>query len=153
MSSDNKIDSKIQALAEHLGFNNELESFAHNLVDRSKYDDCFFEICGQGDFFVLTNEEADKRAKEYILETVWAFSTDFLQAHARKGVDISDLDDYRSKVCEDANATMLALIENVNDFVDAAIAADGRGHFLSSYDGEEHEVNIGDEDFFIYRTN
>ncbi len=30
---------------------------------------------------------------------------------------------------------------------------DGRGHCLSSYDGEEHEVKIGDEWFYIYRTN
>lgn len=30
---------------------------------------------------------------------------------------------------------------------------DGRGHSLSSYDGKENEVKIGDEWFFIYRTN
>lgn len=30
---------------------------------------------------------------------------------------------------------------------------DGRGHCLSSYDGEEHEEKINGEWFFIYRTN
>ena len=30
---------------------------------------------------------------------------------------------------------------------------DGRGHCLSSYDGEEHEVQVNGEWFYIYRTN
>jgi len=30
---------------------------------------------------------------------------------------------------------------------------DGRGHTLSSYDGEEHEENIAGEWFYIYRVN
>lgn len=30
---------------------------------------------------------------------------------------------------------------------------DGRGHSLASYDGEENEITIEDEVFYIYRTN
>lgn len=30
---------------------------------------------------------------------------------------------------------------------------DGRGHSLSSYDGEEHEIRVDDEWIFIYRVN
>lgn len=30
---------------------------------------------------------------------------------------------------------------------------DGRGHCLSSYDGEEHEVKIDGEWYYIYRVN
>lgn len=30
---------------------------------------------------------------------------------------------------------------------------DGRGHALSSYDGEEHEVQVDGEWFFLYRVN
>lgn len=30
---------------------------------------------------------------------------------------------------------------------------DGRGHCLSSYDGEEHEIKVDGEWFYIYRTN
>ena len=33
------------------------------------------------------------------------------------------------------------------------IGADGRGHFLSSYDGNENEITIDDETFYIYRLN
>jgi hypothetical protein len=36
-----------------------------------------------------------------------------------------------------------------NDFADEAISADGRGHFLSGYDGNENEQ----DGFYIYRTN
>lgn len=35
---------------------------------------------------------------------------------------------------------------------DAKIS-DGRGHSLSSYDGEEHEEKIDGEWYYIYRTN
>jgi hypothetical protein len=34
-------------------------------------------------------------------------------------------------------------------FVEEAVSADGRGHFLSSYDGEENEQ----DGFYIYRIN
>lgn len=33
------------------------------------------------------------------------------------------------------------------------IRADGRGHFLSSYDGEENSVTIDGIEYFIYRIN
>ena len=45
---------------------------------------------------------------------------------------------------------ILALIEEtcrIDKFVDDAIDTDGRGHFISSYDGEEVEA----EEYFIYR--
>lgn len=49
-------------------------------------------------------------------------------------------------------------MEGPHSFSESAIAADGRGHFLSSYDGEENEVSAEDIDgnpvtFYLYRTN
>jgi hypothetical protein len=38
-------------------------------------------------------------------------------------------------------------------FFKDAILADGRGHFLSSYDGEETEIKVGKTWFYIYRQN
>jgi hypothetical protein len=55
--------------------------------------------------------------------------------------------------CEGCNEAIFALIGDFNHFVDDASAADGRGHFLSSYDGEEQEVKIGKTMYFLYRTN
>ena len=30
---------------------------------------------------------------------------------------------------------------------------DGRGHYLSGYDGEEHEVTLNGTTYYVYRTN
>ena len=49
--------------------------------------------------------------------------------------------------------------ESIKDFIDeddiieAVIEADGRGHTLSSYDGNENEISFDDEWYYIYRTN
>ena len=40
-----------------------------------------------------------------------------------------------------------------DDFIEDVISSDGRGHTLSSYDGEEGEVTYKDEWYYIYRTN
>jgi hypothetical protein len=47
-------------------------------------------------------------------------------------------------------------IENfidMDDFIIGVIDADGRGHGLSGYDGEENEVNYDNEWYYIYQTN
>ena len=41
----------------------------------------------------------------------------------------------------------------MDEFIEDAISADGRGHFLSSYDSEEVEIDIDDETYFAYRLN
>ena len=56
---------------------------------------------------------------------------------------------FQEKHCESANDTILALIDDLDEFVQDAISSDGRGHFLSSYDGEEVET----ENYYIYRIN
>jgi hypothetical protein len=50
---------------------------------------------------------------------------------------------------EDGNQELLRLIDDIDDFVDDAVSSDGRGHFLSSYDGNENEEGK----YYIYRTN
>jgi hypothetical protein len=63
------------------------------------------------------------------------------------------LEAIQSKKCEGANNAILSIIEKtdggIDGFVEEAISADGRGHFLSSYDGDENEK----DGFFIYRIN
>ena len=108
---------------------------------------------GSEEYLVLTEEEADERVREEILESVWAFNLSFLNSHARDGVDFEDMKDFQESKCEEANKTFLALIKDVDHFVDDAIMADGRGHFISGYDGAENEVKIRDTYFFIYRIN
>lgn len=106
------------------------------------------------DYLVLTDEEADERAKEYILGSVWAFNKSFLDCHSEA---IAEIDDKAfSKLqegCESINKAILAMIDDKEHFVEDAILSDGRGHFLSSYDGEENEVKIDGVYYYIYRIN
>lgn len=109
---------------------------------------------------VLTDEEADERAAEYIKEALWAFNPDFLAAHCPAGVDGDAIRAIQANDrCESNNPVMLALVgDNIESLISDAIWCDGRGHFLSSYDGEETEVNLFDvtgknEYLFVYRIN
>jgi len=54
---------------------------------------------------------------------------------------------------EDCNELMLALIKDFDYFVEDAIDADGRGHFLNTYDNEENEFEYKGKTYYIYRTN
>ena len=40
-------------------------------------------------------------------------------------------------------------IEDFDDFIDDAVSSDGRGHFISRYDGDENEQ----DGYYIYRCN
>lgn len=121
------------------------------------------------DYRVLTDEEAKEALIEYVKDSLWAFKAEFILAEC--GLDLSGAESLRQmqeKSCESANPFILSLVENCTDietFAEAAENADGRGHFLSSYDGEETEVTVklpegyetedGNEEitFYIYRTN
>jgi len=108
------------------------------------------ELLTDGDWLCLTDTEADELAKEMILDSVWAFNTDFLASHS--DVNIKVFEQLR-ELCEDSNDAILSLIKDVDHFVNDAIACDGRGHFISSWDGEEHEITIDNIDFFCFRLN
>ena len=107
------------------------------------------------DYLVLTDEEADEMAKDYILESAWAFRYDFLCGHSKAIAEIpqKDYEAMAGKLCESFNKAVLSMIDDKEHFIEDAISCDGRGHFLSSYDGEENEETIDGETFYIYRTN
>ena len=52
---------------------------------------------------------------------------------------------------------MLKLIDDIDEFCKDAISADGRGHFLNGYDGNEYEQSFkykGESyTFYLYRWN
>lgn len=131
--------SKIEALAKFLDC--EVEE-----INETNY--CF--EYGKKEYLVLTDEEAEEKAKEYILDSAWAFNKSFLNAQSEA---IAEMDDETFRViqerCESANKAILAMIDDKDSFVNDAIASDGRGHFLSGYDGEENEQN----GYYIYRIN
>lgn len=116
-----------------------------------------FEIIGN-EYKVLTDEEANKTVEDYIKDNLWAFNADFILDHSNITI-IEDECEYSSAIealekiqetfCEDANAFIKLLIMDFNEFVEDVIIVDGRGHFISLYDGKEHEV----DNFYIYHTN
>jgi hypothetical protein len=100
------------------------------------------------DYMVLTDDEANEKAAEYIKDSLWAFNADFLAGET--GIDQSVFEAIQNNgKCERNNDAIASCIDDMESFIESAISADGRGHFLSPYDGEEIEV----DDLYIYRLN
>lgn len=133
---------KIEALAEFLEI--DLDE-----IEESSYDSDLFEVPG-AEWLVLDDDEADQRAADYIRSSVWAFNASFLQHYMADGkLSAEDIERLRGDSCEDINDAFLAMIDDEQEFIDDAIRADGRGHFMNTYDGEEREHG----EYFLYRTN
>jgi len=112
------------------------------------------------DYLVLTDEEADEQTQQYIADSLWAFRSSFICGFLGLSSRVeSALEKMQRELCEDANEIIAALIgDRIEEFTQDAISADGRGHFLATYDGHEHEINLFDvtgqnEYFYIYQTN
>ena len=101
---------------------------------------------GDQEYLVLTDEEAQTRCEEDIKQYIWAFNSSFLSFHT--GIN-EDIIKSVQEHCEGSNDMLLNSIKDIEKFINEAIASDGRGHFISYYDGHEHEEN----DLFIYRLN
>ncbi len=145
MSTDIEVtenDSKAAALAAHLEEAVEADCYSSNL---------FTDESGR-EWLVLTDAEADAATRREILDYLWAFDTDFLKAHVISTAALEALDRVRHDLCERANPIVLALVRDIDDLVDDAIRADGRGHFLSLFNGAETELGWGDR-LFAYRQN
>jgi|TARA_R100001530_G_scaffold4252_2_gene5847 hypothetical protein len=134
---------------------NDYPETAHSDIEASAWnDDELFDANGH-EYLVLTDKQADQRAADDIRECLWAFNYDFVAGHSKAAAAI-DEDSYQkmqSVQCENFNVFVEAIIDDMKHFIDDAISADGRGHFLSTYDGEEHEAKANGKTFFIYQTN
>lgn len=110
-----------------------------------------------GEFSVMTEEEREEKVKEHIRESLWAFNSWFILNHTKEGINNNRVEKALKKMqeelCEDANELVYALIEDFDSFVEDAVNADGYGHFLSPYDGEENELVVDGKTYYIYRTN
>jgi len=105
------------------------------------------------DYLVLTEEEADEKAKEYILDSLWSFHPNFLSSYAT-GIDLEVFEAIQNNGrCESNNDAILRLVDDEDALVEEAISWVGRGHFLSHYDGEENSATVNETEYFIYRQN
>jgi hypothetical protein len=129
---DKTEQEKIEALAKHL--------------------DCSIDeaIVSMDDYLVYTDDEADEAVYNYIEESVCFFRSDFIAAHTEVDKEvISKLQELH----EDSNQAIKSLIKDFDHFVNDAVLCDGRAHFLSSYDGEENEINVNGNTYYVYRSN
>lgn len=106
---------------------------------------------GSKEYAIGTDEEADAAARAYVESSLWAFNADFILSECELPLELEDgIRAMQEKKCEDCNDAMLALVEKtcgLESFVQSAISADGRGHFLAQYDGNECEAG----EFYAYR--
>jgi hypothetical protein len=104
-------------------------------------------------YISLTDEEAQEMASENIKESVWAFNASFLAYET--GLDEQIFQEIIDNgKCEGNNGVIYNTIVKtcgIESFIESAISADGRGCFMNSYDGEENEVIVNGQTFYIYR--
>lgn len=101
----------------------------------------------------LDDEEADAACKESIEMSVWAFSPSFIAQETGMPIEIFEAL-AKADLCEGANEAIMACIEatcGIDSFVESAISWDGRGHYLSHYDG--HEVELEGSNSYAYRIS
>ena len=147
MSMEDNLTDRAAALVEFLDDGTEIED-----VTWEDHGDIILLTIGKREYLVLTDEEADKVAEERIKDSLWAFRSDFICTFCglNDTATILAIEKMQEKLCESANPIIERLIgEEMSDFIKEAISADGRGHFMSSYDGYEIEQGA----FFIYRQN
>lgn len=127
-------------------------------VTKEKYDHYGMDVYSayREEYAVCLPDEADEAVKQYIRDSLWTFKAEMILAHSRAGSSpktIKALQEMQAKLCEDANEIVYCIIEDIDAFIEDVINADGRGAFLSSYDGEEHEIEINGITFYCYRLN
>lgn len=112
------------------------------------------------DYLVCNDAEADHMASERITKDLWAFRASFIRSHMSYKPEPREADkvekaieEMQGKLCESAQPIIRSMIKNLDHFIADAISADGRGHFLASYDGEEIEHDYNGETYYIYRLN
>lgn len=144
----------------------EKEEIGEEDIDIESYDQYGLPILsiGRREYAVGDDEDADTAALEYIKDSAWAFNADFVAGFIGD-YDLVPAIQALNEKCEDGNKGMLSMIKlggTIEEFADEAISADGRGHFLSGYDGEEIEFRyyqfekgrwVYEDTYYIYRIN
>lgn len=94
---------------------------------------------------VAENEDqANTAAGLHIYNSVCYFTPSFLAQHSDVPEEVFEF--LAVKGYSD-NEAYLAMIYEIGDFIEDAIDADGRGHFLNGYDGKEEKIG----NYFLYR--
>ena len=90
-------------------------------VTEERYDSYGLKVfsCGNLEYAVGTDEEADQAVRAYITDSVWSFRPEFIASHTKAGATngmiraISAL----QKDCESSNEDIKSLIEDMDEFI------------------------------------
>ena len=135
-------ENLIVALAEEFGCGvQDIVDLGHNRVQIEGHE-----------YKIFTEDEANDAVADYIADSLWAFTPSFLSGLT--GID-EEVFELLSEKCEGGNDAIHSILRATNvsmsEVVDEAIRWDGRGHFLNSYDGNEYEVYVDGEYYYLYR--
>ena len=115
------------------------------------------EVIGE-EYLVLTEEEAEEKAREEILGSLCYFRSGFILEHSifwdsiPYGAETKEYEEIIKSIQEKENSELIkVIIKDIDYFIEEAIRWDGRGHFINTYDGEEGEIYYNDELYYIYR--
>ena len=103
--------------------------------------------------YIGTNEDMLENAKNYIDDTLCYFNTEFLEEFINlpdsRYEERLEIIEALKNIYESSNSAFRVLIgENMDDFINKAIEADGLGHFVSSYDGELYSIEINNTTYY-----
>lgn len=112
-------DNKIIALSKFLGIEPQEAQEYITTDDEETY------IYAGVSYYVLTDDEADRKAKDYLTDDTYLW-----QESVKAGNTTDGLDDWAKYVLD----------------------CDGRGSVLNSYDGSEESEQVNEEWFYIYRN-
>lgn len=121
-------------------------------------NDNLLEAIGK-EYLVLTEEEAEEKAREEILETLCYFNNSFILKHSIfwDSIPYGAVKEYEEIIEtiqeKESSELIKVIIKDIDYFIEEAIRWDGRGHFINSYDGEEIEQEFEGEYYYIYRIN
>ena len=110
---------------------------------------------GSQEYAIGTEDEVQIAVESNIKDSLFAFNADWIVSHLDVNFPIEGIKAIQEKY-ENGNDSLYEIISKLGDwdyFVKDSILADGRGHFLSSYDGNEEEIYYENIWYYIYRIN
>ena len=137
-------ENLIVALAEEFGCGvQDIVDLGHNRVQIEGHE-----------YKIYTEDEANYKVADYIEDSLWAFTPSFLSSVT--GVDSEVFEAIQANGrCEDNNEAIKSILDatdtSICEVAEEAISWDGRGHYLNSYDGNEYEVYVDGEYYYLYR--
>ena len=130
-------------------------------LDWTYYGLAVYETDDGEQYAVGTDEQAQAACEGYIRETLWSFNAVWIVTHMSGELNCmavaTAIRAIQGTMCEDCNEVIRRLLgDDIEYFIRDSILADGRGHFLASYDGEEDEterIECLPPGLFAYRLN